>query len=83
MQNTTYRLPPLSEYLDLADAQETLGHSFPTTHSLRWFIRRHRDKLANSGALIVVAGRHKLHPGLTEDVVKECGRQSALGGRDE
>jgi hypothetical protein len=79
MQTNPQHLPPLAEYQDLKTAQETLGH-FPTLDSLRWFIRRNRDQLAESGALIMVAGRQKLHPGLAEVVVKEAGRQAALGG---
>ena len=82
MQTTPQHLPPLAEYQDLKDARATLGH-FPTLDSLRWFIRRNRDQLANTGALILVAGRQKLHPGLTEEVVVEVGRRAALGGDEE
>jgi hypothetical protein len=82
MQPTPQHLPPLAEYQDIKTAQETLGH-FPTLDSLRWFIRRNRDQLADKGALILVAGRQKLHPGLTEEIVKETGRLAAIGGGGE
>lgn len=84
MQNTTHHNPPLAEYVDLKTTQEKLGKgNFPTLDSLRWFVRRNRDRLAASGAMIMVAGRQKFHPELTEEVVVETGRRAALGECDE
>lgn len=82
MQTTPQHLPPLAEYVDLKDAQATLGH-FPTLDSLRWFVRRNRAQLVENGALILVAGRQKLHPGRTEEVVVDVGHRAALGGGEE
>lgn len=78
MQTAKPHLPPLAEYLDLKDAQQKLGH-FPTLDSFRWFIRNNRDRLAASGALILVAGRQKFHLDLTKQVVVETGHLAALG----
>lgn len=78
MQNAKSHLPPLAEYLDLKDAQQKLGH-FPTLDSFRWFIRNNRDRLAASGALILVAGRQKFHLDLTKQAVVEAGHKAALG----
>ena len=78
MQTTKQQLPPLAEYLDLKDAQQKLGH-FPTLDSFRWFIRNNRERLAASGALILVAGRQKFHLDLTKQVVVETGHLAALG----
>lgn len=78
MQPTTPHLPPLAEYLDLKDAQQRLGH-FPTVDSFRWFVRTNRERLATSGALILVAGRQKFHLELTKQVVVESGHLAALG----
>jgi|GEM_PF-1602084 len=76
MHATETHFPPLAEYVSLADIQQRLGH-FPTIESFRWFARQHRDQLAACGALILVAGRQKFHPGLTEQVVIEVGRHAA------
>lgn len=77
MQPTSQQLPPLGEYLDLKDVQPQLGH-FPTVDSFRWYVRNNRDRLAEAGAMILVAGRQKFHPGLTRQVVVESGRAAAL-----
>ena len=81
MQTTNTHLPPLAEYLDLKDAQAKLEH-FPTLDSFRWFIRNNRQPLAASGALILVAGRQKIHLELTKQVVVEAGHRAALGKPD-
>jgi hypothetical protein len=83
MQTTSTPLPPLAEYLDRREAQRRLAAHYPTEQSFAWFIRRHRDRLAESGAMIVVAGRQKFHPGLTEQVVLEAGRRAAMMEADE
>jgi len=78
MQTTKQHFPPLAEYLDPKDVQPQLGH-FPTLDSFRWFVRNNRNRLAESGALILVAGRQKFHPDLTRQVVVEAGRAAAMG----
>jgi len=78
MQDTTQNFPPLVEYIDPAELQQRLEHTFPTPESLRWFIRQNKAPLANAGALILVAGRHKMHPDLTERFVIENGRKAAV-----
>lgn len=55
-------LPPLSEYLDLPSLLPLVVHTFPTVDSIRWFTRTHRDRLADAGALIALAGRLRYHP---------------------
>ena len=74
----TYRLPPLAEYLDRKEVQQRFVSHYPTEQSFNWFIRRHRDRLAETGALILLAGRMKLHPLLTEQVVLEAGHQAVI-----
>jgi hypothetical protein len=82
MQSTPKHLPPLAEYLDINEAQQQLGH-FPTLDSFRWYVRNNRAKLAEAGALILVAGRQKFHPELTRLVVVETGRAAALRSAGE
>jgi hypothetical protein len=76
-------MPPLAEYLDRKEAQRHLANHYPTEQSFAWFVRRHRDHLAANGAMIVVAGRQKFHPALTEQVVLAVGRRDAIGERGE
>lgn len=79
MQTTTAStLPPLAEYRERADVQQLFAAHYPSEQSFNWFIRRNRDRLADTGALIVVAGRMKFHPGLTEQVVLEVAHRAAL-----
>lgn len=77
MQTTKQHLPPLAEYIDPNNVQQQLGH-FPTLDSFRWFVRNNRERLAEAGALILVAGRQKFHPELTRQVVVDAGRAAAL-----
>ncbi len=77
MQTATQQIPPLAEYVDLDSMQARLSGFFPTATSFRWFVRQRRDILVDELALIMVAGRMKFHPALTETVVVKVGRQSA------
>jgi hypothetical protein len=68
--------PPLNEYVSTPAllASEGINRHFPTKHSLEWFIRRHRDRLAACGALILVTGRLHFHPVRFEQAVVDIGR---------
>ena len=57
--------------------QESRAHLFPSTQSLSWFIRTHRQELIDGGALHVIAGRNVLQEAKTDEVVLAIGRQSA------
>lgn len=78
MQITAPHLPPLAEYLDPHDVQTRLKTYYPTTQSFKWFARQNRDRLAEIGALIIVAGRMKFHQRLTEQVVLEVAHRAAM-----
>lgn len=43
--------------VSLQTYQRLNGEVFPTEESLRWFIRRHRSELVQSGALVIPNGR--------------------------
>ncbi|MFN3544933.1 MAG: hypothetical protein ACK4UX_08800 [Thiobacillus sp.] len=70
-------LPPLDEFVDLRDLLGCLRPAYATEHSVRWFVRRHRDALAASGALIIVAGRMRFHPQRFKATAVELGRRAA------
>lgn len=77
MSHSAAPQPQLADYVSLDDIQKSLAAHFPTITSFRWFVRRHRLLLGGSRALILVAGRMKFHPALTEKVVLEAGSKSA------
>ena len=83
MKPTASPLPPLEEYRDLPEIQQQLAEDFRTIDSARWYVRNNRDRLAEAGALILVAGRQKFHPALFRQVVVETGRAAALRSAGE
>ncbi len=62
MQTTPQHLPPLAEFVDLHDLLPLVRHTFPTAESIRWYVRVHREKLAQAGAIIAITGRLRYHP---------------------
>lgn len=75
MQHTD--LPALGEFVELPALLPVVSHSFPTEHSLKWFVRNHRDELAGAGALINITGRLRFHPGRFQDAVVRIGCTTA------
>jgi hypothetical protein len=52
-------LAPPQERIDIiseADYQALNAHVFPTIHSLKWFIRKHRNRLTETGSGVVYDG---------------------------
>jgi hypothetical protein len=76
MQITSHHLPPLGEFVDLAGLLPLVQHTFPTADSIRWYVRIHRDRLANAGALIAITGRLRYHPERFQHVAAEIGRDA-------
>jgi len=75
MQHT--ELPPLDEYVDLKSLLDNVKQAFPTEDSVRWFVRRRRDALAESGAVIIIAGRMRFHPQRFKQAAVEIGPRAA------
>lgn len=73
-------LPPLDEYVEIQALRPTVQAIFPTDDSIRWFSRRHRQALVDSGALIIVAGRMRFHPARFKQVAVEAGQREAAQG---
>lgn len=80
MSNTQQQGAALGEFVDLAALHDLVKEKYPTRASLQWFVRNHRDALADAGVLIVVAGRLHFHPGKFSEFVVESGRAAALRG---
>lgn len=79
MQTQQSNAPALADYVDLHGLQQVAGipETFPTLDAIRWFVRRHRAALAARGALILVAGRQRFHPGLFQEVAIAVGKAAA------
>lgn len=70
-------LPSLDEYVDLQGLLDNVRQTFPTEDSVRWFVRRSRDALAASGAVIIIAGRMRFHPQRFKQAAVEIGQRAA------
>lgn len=74
MQDTPQHVAALDEYVDFGTLLPTVRSTFPSKHSLNWFVRRHRDELAAAGALICITGRLRFHPTLFQRAAVDIGR---------
>lgn len=70
-------LPSLDEYVEIDALQRTVASAFPTTDSLRWFVRRNRHTLVERGALIIVTGRMRFHVSRFKQAAVEIGKKAA------
>lgn len=79
MQTQTRTSPALGDYVEILDLSRdpAISKSYPTTDSIRWFVRKHRALLVARGAMIIVAGRMRFHPDLFQEVAIEVGLVSA------
>ena len=50
---------------------------FPSTASLQWFERQHRQELINCGAVSMPAGRKLVNPAAFDQAVVEIGKRLA------
>lgn len=67
----------LDEFVELLDLFPQVEQTFPTEDSLKWFVRRHRQALVDSGALILITGRMRFHPEKFQAAAVEIGRRGA------
>jgi hypothetical protein len=54
-------IPSPEEFIPLKEMLTILPNSFPSEHSLKWFIRRNRAALADLGAVALITDRIRLH----------------------
>ncbi len=54
-------------------------HLFPTETSFRWFLRRHRNRLTDAGALVRIGGRWFVDMSKWPAAFAECIRRDTLG----
>lgn len=82
MQDTSTPITALGDFVDLPTLHQSpgIGDTFPSSDSLKWFIRQHRAELVQRGALISITGRLRFHPALFQQAAIEIGRRSATPG---
>jgi hypothetical protein len=68
----------ISSLATAADYQAAREHIFPSTASLDWFIRRHRNRLADAGAILKFARQWRLHPARFDTQVLTIGQEQAV-----
>jgi hypothetical protein len=78
MHSTT--LPALDEFVDKRTLLPVVKDHLATEQSVNWFVRCHREQLADNGALILVAGRLRFHPARFKQSVVEIGARAAGAG---
>jgi len=57
--------------------QESRANLFVSIESIRWFVRQQQRELIDSGALLMVAGRHMVSPQQFDAVVLDSGKRRA------
>ena len=55
---------------------------FPSEHSARWWLRRHRDEAAAAGVVIRVRGQDMADPDKLAAFMAEVGQREALAAID-
>jgi len=69
---------PLLESLETPEQYHaSRAHVFPSIESLRWFVRQNKEELRVAGALLIIAGRTKILPGIFDETVLKIGRRRA------
>jgi hypothetical protein len=69
----------LNDHISFEDALERYSKFFPSKDSLRWFLRKHRVQLEDSGAAILIAGRIFLHTERFDQAILDIGRDDFAG----
>lgn len=80
MQDTPQPTAALDEFVDLRALLHAVNHTFPTSDSVKWFVRQHKAELAEAGALINITGRLRFHPERFQRSAVEIGRRAVQGG---
>ncbi|MCC6609606.1 MAG: hypothetical protein IT515_08050 [Burkholderiales bacterium] len=74
---------PRSSLVGLWDWRRSNGHLFVSDTALRWFLRKHRDRFIEAGALFLVNGRQQVDPEKFEPVLREIGIEEARRASEE
>lgn len=67
----------LSDVRRLPDYRERRTHIFPSDGSLTWFVRQHKARLVEAGALVMLAGQWHAHESKFDAAVLAIGQDAA------
>lgn len=67
----------LDQLVRLIDYAEQRKRLFPSTNSLQWYVRNHRQALIAAGALLMHCGQWHVHIARFDAYVIEAGRAAA------
>ena len=81
MPDTQQAPSPLAALETPADYQAARAAIFPSRESLRWFVRRNRNRLADLGAIVAPAGSMLIDRERMDRAVAAIGRER-VGGRE-
>lgn len=70
----------LSDLVRPADFARARQAIFPSVGSFDWFVRQHRARLVEVGALVFLAGRNYVHPSRADQIIAAIGREQAARG---
>ena len=67
----------VSDLKTRTDYQSARANLFPSSTSLDWYIRRHRQRLSAGGALSIICGRQLIVEARFDELVLEIGQEIA------
>ena len=67
----------LNSLRKLTAYRDQRGHIFQSTGSLQWFVRKHRQQLIETGALVLIAGQWHAHEQKFDACVLQAGALAA------
>lgn len=79
MPDTQHAPSPLAALETPADYQAARAAIFPSRESLRWFMRRNRNRLADLGAIVAPAGAILVDRKRMDQAVAVIGRERVGG----
>lgn len=71
----------LGDVMRIEDYAQTRSHIFPSEPSFRWFLRLHRARFVEAGALLQLTGRNYVRPALADELVASIGVEEAQASR--
>ena len=75
--NTDTATDSLATLVRLPDYQGQREHLFGSFASIQWFVRTHRDRLVDDGALLMLRGQWFVAPGVFDRSIREIGIANA------
>lgn len=71
----------LKHIISVLEYQAKRATFFPSEQSLRWFIRKHQQRLVEADALLMMRGAWHVHSGRLDEEVVAIGREEARASK--